>query len=234
MVMKIKKNYYKWIFVGLGLIIVFCLTFVKTPGEITSILVNITTQSKIVFLVAHVLFIAVIVIGLVYKKKRNLIFFSFIAFLSLCATIISTIFVILPNIIMFAIVFVLIVYAYKNKELNFELKNLNFLSKIFGLIGLIVGFWYLHWVEEPIWVNAIFYSPLGGVNCPTILTICAFLFLTIKPKSSILEVTVGSLTLYFGFFGIFLLGAYIDFVLIICGSFLLLRAYLIHKEIDKI
>lgn len=197
-------------------------------------LVNITNQLKIFFLIVHVLFIVLVLVGIVNKKNRNLIFFSFIAFLSLSATIISIIFVVLPNIIMFGIVFVLIIYAYKNKELNFELKNLNFSSKIFGLIGLIIGFWYLHWVEEPIWLNALFYSPLGGVNCPTILTICAFLCLTIKPTSSILEVTVGSITLYFGFFGIFLLGAYIDFVLIICGAFLLLRAYLIHKEIDKI
>lgn len=193
-------------------------------------LINITTQLEIFFLIAHAIFLAVLLIGFFYKKVRNILFFSFIVFLSIAGLVISTIFVVLPNIIMFAIITILLINAFKKKELNFELKNVNFPSMLFGIIGLIFGFWYLHWVEDPIWINALFYSPLGGVNCPTMLTICAFLCLTIKPRSNILEVAVGLITLYFGFFGIFLLGAYIDIILIVCSLFLLMRAYLIHQE----
>ena len=206
------------------------MTFIKTPEEITQMLINITTQLEIFFLIAHAIFLAVLLIGFFYKKVRNILFFSFIVFLSIAGLVISTIFVVLPNIIMFAIITILLINAFKKKELNFELKNVNFPSMLFGIIGLIFGFWYLHWVEDPIWINALFYSPLGGVNCPTMLTICAFLCLTIKPRSNILEVAVGLITLYFGFFGIFLLGAYIDIILIVCSLFLLMRAYLIHQE----
>ena len=206
------------------------MTFIKTPEEITQMLVNITTQLEIFFLIVHGLFLAVILIGFFYKKVRNILFFSFIAFLSIAGLVISTIFVVLPNIIMFGIISILIINAFRKKELNFELKNLNFPSIIFGIIGLIFGFWYLHWVEDPIWINALFYSPIGGVNCPTMLTILAFLCFTIEPRSNILEVAVGVITLYFGFFGIFLLGAYIDIILIVCSLFLLMRAYLIHQN----
>jgi hypothetical protein len=192
------------------------MTFIKTPEEITQMLVNITTQLEIFFLIVHGLFLAVLLIGFFYKKVRNILFFSFIAFLSIAGLVISTIFVVLPNIIMFGIISILIINAFRKKELNFEL--------------LIFGFWYLHWVEDPIWINALFYSPIGGVNCPTMLTILAFLCFTIEPRSNILEVAVGVITLYFGFFGIFLLGAYIDIILIVCGLFLLMRAYLIHKK----
>lgn len=194
-------------------------------------LINITSKLTIFFLIVHLLFLAVLLIGFIYKKGRNILFFSFIAFLSLSGLIISIIFVVLPNIIIFMLITVLIVNSYKNKELNFELDKLKPLSVLFGILGLIFGFWYLHWVEDPIWINALFYSPLGGVFCPTMLTICAFLCLTIKPRSNMLEVAAGIITIFFGFFGIFLLEAYIDIILIICASFLLVRAYLTYKDV---
>ena len=38
-----------------------------------------------------------------------------------------------------------------------------------------------------------------------------------------LEATVGLMTLYFGFFGIFRLGAYVDVALVLCALFLIVR-----------
>jgi len=171
----------------------------------------------------HVLFLLVVGLGIVVKRIRNILFSLFLAFLSLSATIISIKYLIAPNIIIFAMFLVLIVHAYVTKNLNFELKETAPVNLFFGILGLVFGFWYLHWVENPIWLNAFIYSPLGVVNCPTMITICGFLCLTRKPRSAMLEATVALITLYFGFFGIFRLGAYVDVTLIICALFLIFR-----------
>jgi hypothetical protein len=55
------------------------------------------------------------------------------------------------------------------------------------------------------------------------VTICGFLCLSRKPRSVILEAAVALITLYFGFFGVFRLGAYVDVALIICALFLIVR-----------
>jgi hypothetical protein len=55
------------------------------------------------------------------------------------------------------------------------------------------------------------------------LVVTGFLCLNNKPRSVMLEATVALTTLYFGFFGVFLLGAYVDVVMIICALFLIVR-----------
>ena len=64
------------------------------------------------------------------------------------------------------------------------------------------------------------------------VTVCGFLCLSQKPRSAILEGAVGLITLYFGFFGIFRLGAYVDVALILCGLFLIVRlsSYLSYEH----
>ncbi|MBW2038750.1 MAG: hypothetical protein JRI46_04025 [Deltaproteobacteria bacterium] len=227
------KNLIKWIILGLLLLSIFSMTFMRTPQQITSMLMDVSSEVKIFSFIVHLLFLAVIVLGLIFKKIRNILFFIFIAFLSLSVTIISIKYMIVPNIIIFALFFVLTVNSYLKKELKFELKNIAPVNLIFGIIGMVFGFWYLHWVESPVWLNALVYSPLGVVNCPTMVTICGFIALTVKPRSVILEATVALITLYFGFFGIFRLGAYIDVTLILCALFLIVRlgSYLTYGDI---
>lgn len=221
---KLNTNLINWIFISLLIAIIGILTiFFKTPQELTSWISIITSETKTFSAIVHILFLATLVFGMTFKKHRNLLFFLFMAFISLSATIISIIYVVLPNIIIFAIFFVLIVHAYYTKKLNFDFKDLNKPSLLFGAIGLLFGFWYLHWVEAPIYLNALLYSPLGVINCPTMVAICGFLCLTNKPRSSILEIVVALITLYFGFFGVLRLGAYVDVSLIVCALFLIFR-----------
>lgn len=217
------KNRMIWGILGILLMAIFAMTMMKTPQEITITLTRVTSDLTLYSAFVHVLFLVIVAVGLMFKKIRNITFFLFIAFLSLSATIVSIMYWILPNILIFATIFVLILSAYLKKELNFELKEIEPINKYFGIIGMIFGFWYLHWVETPIWLNALLYSPLGAINCPTLLTICAFLCLTVKPRSVTLEFVTALITLYFGFFGIFRLGAYVDVILIICALFLIIR-----------
>jgi hypothetical protein len=193
---------------------------------------NISKEVKSYSVFVHILFLGVVALGLLIEKIRNSLFSLFIAFLSLSATIISIKYLIAPNIIIFGMFFVLIIHAYFTKKLNFGLKNIGSVNLFFSIIGLVFGFWYLHWVQAPVWLNAFLYSPLGVVNCPTMVTVCGFLCLSQKPRSDILEAAVALITLYFGFFGIFKLGAYVDVALILCGLFLIVRlsSYLTYEH----
>lgn len=217
------KNAAKWIVLSLLCLAIFVLTFMKTPEAITGMLEKISKDVRNYSAFLHVLFLVVVALGLLAKKIRNGLFSLFIAFLSLSATVISVKYMVVPNIIIFGMFFVLIVHAYFSKRLAFDFENIAPVNLFFGILGLVFGFWYLHWVEDPVWLNALIYSPLGAVNCPTMITICGFLCMSQKPRSALLEAPVALITLYFGFFGIFRLGAYVDAVLIICALFLLVR-----------
>ncbi len=54
-------------------------------------------------------------------------------------------------------------------------------------------------------------------------TFCGFLIFRETSEISFLDLFVGLITLYFGFFGVMRLEAYIDVVLIISGACLLVR-----------
>lgn len=218
------KGSVRWVVLGILVLTVFAMTLMRTPDEIIDMLMDIVGGTRVISVVNHVLFLLVMMLGLIFKKARNVLYFSFIAFISLTATVVSLIYVMLPNIIIFGMFFVLILHAYLKKRLNFESKDIAGVNVFFGIVGMLFGFWYLHWVESPVWLNALTNSPLGVVNCPTMVMICGFLCMTRRPRSLELESVVAIITLYFGFFGLLRLGGvYVDISLIVCALFLLLR-----------
>jgi hypothetical protein len=217
------KKTLDYIIPGLVVLAVVLLSMMRSPEKIAEMLAGISSDLTIFSVFSHVLFLIVIATGLLVKKYRNLGFFSFIAFLSLSAAVISTYYMALTNIIAFGTILVLILYAWHNRELNFEFDEITPVTKFFGVLALVFGFWYLHWVESPVWLNALLYSPLGSVNCPTLITICGFLCLTAKPRSVMLDLVVALFTLFFAVYRILFLGAWVDIVLILCALFLLCR-----------
>jgi len=213
----------KWLVLGLVSVAVFVLTFLKTPESIASMLQGVAADARTYSAIVHALFVVVAAVGLFFKRSRSVLFASFIAFLSLSATAVAVRYVIAPNVILFGVFFALILHAYFTKQLTFTLESVAPVDLLFGLVGLVFGFWYLHWVDSPVWANALLYSPLGSANCPTMLTVAGFLCLSQRPRSDLLEAFVGLMTLYFGFFGIFRLGAYVDVALVVCGLYLIVR-----------
>ncbi len=217
-----KKYSKKWIYgTGFLILIVIIFTFLKSPEDITTMLVEVTSQLRLLFLITHILMIFTLIIGFLLPKLRDNIFSLFMIGISLSATLISSIFVIIPNIILFGLISIELIYELKENKLKFDLRNLSVLAISFGVLGLLFGFWYLHWVEDPVWLNALLYSPLGGVNCPTLVTLAGFICIKSRNRNMLLDVTVAIFTLYFGFFGILRLGAYMDIVLVLCGGYLL-------------
>ncbi|MCG3254502.1 MAG: hypothetical protein KAU62_00380 [Candidatus Heimdallarchaeota archaeon] len=209
-----------WGFLGLIFVLIVIMTFMRTPEHIINTLTLISSQLKYYFLAMHIVMILLLGTGIVWTRFRNQIFFVMLFLLSLSSTVVSSIFVVIPNIIFFGVITGLVFLAFVSKKLKFDLENAKILDWIFSSIGLLFGFWYLHWIDAPIALNALLYSPLGGVNCPTLVMMTALLILTKKPKPIMLSTFVGVLTIYFGFFGIIMIGAYVDIVLILCGMYL--------------
>jgi len=197
--------------------------FIKTPDEILNMLTGVSSKFKILSLFNHLLLITVLILAFLFKKSRNRLFFSFLLWISFTAFLVAILNFILPNIIIFGMFIVFIINASLKNELNFSIGGLGKIDLFFGVSGLIFGFWYLHWVDAPVILNALLFSPLGVVNCPTMLIISGFLCLTGKPRSAVLEMVVAIITLFFGFFGMFKLNVYIDFTLVMCSLFLIFR-----------
>lgn len=217
------KNNNKLIILFFLAIVVAILTFLKNPVELGSMLHNIASETRFLAVTMHFIYIVLLLAGLLNKKKRNLFFSLLLLVLSGTASIISIIYLIPPNIIIFVTFFILTFYAFMKKEICFDLAYVGSLGRVIGVTALITGFYYLHWVDAPIWINAFMYSPLGIVNCPTMVAFCG-LIIFMKPSGvRFLEFFVSLITLYFGFFGIMRLGAYIDIVLIVSGAYLLVR-----------
>lgn len=219
------KSTMKWLVLGILMLSIFIMTLMRTPEQITDMLVTVSAKSACLAVANHLIFLAVVVAGLAFKRIRGWLFFGFMALISLSATLVAIKHVILPNIVIFGLLFILIIQARIAGRLNFDLKIVSSAGRFFGAVGLLFAFWYLHWVDDPIWLNAMIYSPIGVVNCPTLVAVCAFLALATEPRSAALETTAALITLYFGFFGLLRFDAsvYVDVVLILCALFLIVR-----------
>ncbi|MFX1337046.1 MAG: hypothetical protein ACFFDK_00400 [Promethearchaeota archaeon] len=179
----------------------------------------------------HVIFLTILVEGLIFKRVNDELYAGIMAFFAITTAIIGIIFILIPEIIFFTLIFVLTINAYFNKELTWDLKKTGKISRIFAIISFTFGFWYLFWVESPIWVNAIFLSPLGILNSPTLLTICGFLCINNEPRSNKLELVVAIVSLWIGIINIIIFGIYVDIVLLIVALFLIIRfGYYISKQ----
>ncbi len=180
----------------------------------------------------HVIFLTILVEGIIFKKVNDELYAGLMAFFAITTAIIALLFMLIPDIIFFSLIFVLTINAYFNKELTWDLKNTDRISRVFAIISFSFGFWYLYWVGSPIWLNALYLSPLGLLNSPTLLTICGFLCINKVPRSKKLEIVVAIISLWIGILNILIFGIYIDIVLIIVASFLMIRiCYLNNKHI---
>ncbi|MBU0515029.1 MAG: hypothetical protein KJ621_09675 [Proteobacteria bacterium] len=212
-----------WTLAGALCLAAWAMTFMRPPAHIAAWLQQTATNVQTWSLILHVVMLVVLAAGLALRPLRNHLFAAFMALITLSATVISIIQGLYPNIIIFGLVFGLIVQAWATGKLNFDQRGQRPIPALFGLGGLIFGFWYLHWVPGPVALTALYHSPLGALNCPTLVTICGFLCLTNKPRSHLLEAVTAGSTLFFGFYGLMRLGAWVDVSLILCATFLILR-----------
>ena len=200
----------------------FIMTLVRSPQEVNATLAPMAGQALPLSVTMHVILLAALGVGWLAPAKRTAVFAGLMALLAGSAAVMGIIFFIPPNAIIFGLYVVLILRGAKRGLLAWDFSRLTRLDWFFGLLGLVFGFWYLHWVEAPLWLNALLFSPLGVLNCPTVVTVSGLLCLASK-RPPLLEFVTGMAALYFGFYGIMRLAAYVDVALILCGLYQLMR-----------
>lgn len=218
-----------WWLVGGLLAAVFLLMLTKTPAEVSQMLTMVVGGLKNYALLMHLAMLAALAAGLLIARARIPIFAGLMALLAGSAMLIALINFILPNILIFGLYLALILLAFLGNQLDWDSSQLKPADWFAGVIGLVFGFWYLHWVESPIMLNALLYSPLGIINCPTKLTISGLLILS-SQRPAILDFTTGLVSTCFGLYGIILLAAYVDVALVLCGLYQLARVALVVRQ----
>ncbi len=185
-------------------------------------LVGATDHFKTFSMINHLLLIIVILGGYFWTARRNVLYLSFMIYLCACAAICGFIEGIYLNCLYFPAIAGLIVYAALTGNLRFDSGGLSVPEKIAGGAALAGGFWYLALVQSPVYVNALMYSPLGIVNCPTTLTLCGFLILNTEKEHRPLhlEIFVICGALFFGSLGVLTMAVYFDIVLISAALFI--------------
>lgn len=190
-------------------------------------LVQSTNDFKGLSLINHLLLIFTIPVGIFWKKGRNILFALFMIHLSGGVFIRAFKHNIPSNYFYFPVVAGLIGYAARTQKIRFDFNALSLRDKIIGSIALLGGFWYLALVESPVWVNALIYSPVGVVNCPTMLALCGFLILNSEQgnRSRLLEYFVICGALFFGGLGLLTMHVYFDIILVAVALYMTWRLW---------
>jgi hypothetical protein len=185
-------------------------------------LVQATNDFKVLSVINHVLLILVILGGLFLMKERKILYALFMIYLCVCALICGFTNGIYLNCLYFPAVAGLTVHATISRKMRFDFKNLPLQDKIVGGIALVGSFWYLALVESPVYINALIYSPIGVVNCPTTLALCGFLILNSENgnRSRPLEFIVLCGALFFGGLGVLTMNVYYDIILVSAGLYI--------------
>ncbi|MCU0849574.1 MAG: hypothetical protein MUD12_16955 [Spirochaetes bacterium] len=197
------------------------------PESLHEKLVGTTRDMKWLSLMNHILFIITLLAGFFWKKSREVVFTLFMIYLCIGAFASAFKYHIVSNYLYFPIVVCLILYAVINKKIKFDFSKLALADKIMGTISLIGSFWYLALVESPIFLNALLYSPVGVVNCPTVLALCGFLILNTEKKnrSHSLELVIICGAIFFGGLGLLTMNVYFDIVLVAMALYLAWRMW---------
>ena len=232
---KLLKELVGWIIIAFLILLSCGIFFIyRTSDEIMFSMRVALYFFKPYTVLTHVIFLAILVEGIIFKRVNDELYAGLMTFFAITTALIAIIFMIIPEIILFILIFVLTINAYFNKELTWDLKNTDLISRIFATISFSFGFWYLYWVEKPIWLNALFLSPLGILNSPTLLIICGFLCLNKEPRSNKLELVVVAVSIWIGLINILIFEIYVDIVLIVIALFLIIRiSYPNNKAISE-
>jgi hypothetical protein len=190
-------------------------------------LVQTTNDFKGLSLVNHLLLILIIPVSIFWKKGRNILFALFMIYLSVGVFVTAFKHNIPSNYFYFPVVAGFIGYAAITQKISFDFNALSLRDKIIGSIALLGGFWYLALVESPVWINALIYSPVGVVNCPTMLALCGFLILNSESKnrSRFLEYFAICGALFFGGLGLLTMHVYYDIILVAVALYMTWRLW---------
>lgn len=96
-------------------------------------------------------------------------------------------------------------------------------SNLMGLIFIFFGMLYPHFLNSPYIYDYVLYAPTCLIPCPTLIVVTGFALIFRGFKSRWWPFVVAVLGLFYGFFGTFGLGVYVDTVLIAATITLLVQ-----------
>jgi hypothetical protein len=99
---------------------------------------QVTTDMNWISILIHALYLLFLVFGLVFKKLRTVLFSALLLILSATASVISIIYLIIPNILIFVTFFVLTLIALVKKELIFDLVELKSIKALIRFIWVTI------------------------------------------------------------------------------------------------
>jgi membrane protein implicated in regulation of membrane protease activity len=102
-------------------------------------------------------------------------------------------------------------------------------ASVSGIVMIVFGLVYPHFLEEGSWLRYLYASPLGLIPCPTLSLIIGFTLLFHGFFHKKWMLSLGLTGLFYGIFGVLRLKVYLDVVLI-SGALILLVFALTRKE----
>jgi hypothetical protein len=103
-------------------------------------------------------------------------------------------------------------------------------SLIFGILMILFGWFYPHFLEDGTWLNYLYAAPMGLIPCPTLSFTIGFAMLANGFSSRVWTIFLVIIGVFYSLFGSLRLGVHLDFVLL-AGSLLLLIQMLTSRSI---
>jgi hypothetical protein len=103
-------------------------------------------------------------------------------------------------------------------------------ATIVGLLMVIFGFVYPHFLEAKSWINYLYASPMGLIPCPTLSVFIGLTLMLRGFNSRKWMFTAAGLGLFYGIVGVLRLKVYLDVALIGGGSLLLVHAIIFKAK----
>ena len=100
---------------------------------------------------------------------------------------------------------------------------------IIGVLMILFGWIYPHFLEDGIWLNYLYAAPTGLIPCPTLSFTIGFAMLANGFSSRVWSIVMVIMGVFYSLFGAIRLGVHIDFILL-AGALLLLIQMLTSKS----
>ncbi len=106
------------------------------------------------------------------------------------------------------------------------------LSLILGIIMVLYGFFYPHFLISGSWTIYLYAAPTGLIPCPTLALLVGFAMIYNGFYSKVWSITLIVAGIFYGIFGIFRLKVYLDVVLL-AGTLLFLLQVILSGNFKK-
>lgn len=175
----------------------------------------------------HIIIYLLLLSFLLKLKFRNNFFIMLLSFPALSVSILAFMSGNPFNGIMFLLAFALIIYSGLKASAE-QLKTSSLMFLFSGIIMLLFGLWYPHFANINSYADYLYAAPTGLIPCPTLSVIIGFALIFNSFNSKRLSLILICFGLFYGLFGIFRLGVYLDIVLL-AGTIIFLTKYLMKR-----